>query len=332
MESIVIPSTVVQIGRSGNYNENFANCSSLKTITVCNPVPVELDESNFDALTYLNATLKVPVGAAEAYRNADVWKNFFNIEEDASISDDIFTVAQSDSYMYDGSIEIEMNDALPAYDKYRFAKKGETVIIKAVPDRYYKLVRLAINGVDVMADVQDNVYQTTITGSMIISAAFEYDYTPTPDPEPMFLTIKQAENGSVKMPVREWDSYTFYIEPSEGWKVHTVTFNGEDITSSVEADGRLTTPYIRDNSVLSVSFEEGTSGVADTQSSNAKVYVQGNSIVVANAEVGESIQVYNEAGVNVASTQARQSVETVTVEKGHVYIVKLKNKTIKVAI
>ena len=124
LESVVIPSTVVRIGREGYYYEGeyyydedsrvFADCSSLKTITMCNPVPINLAESNFAAMTYLTATLKVPVGAAEAYRNADVWKNFVNIVEDVSITDDIFTVAQEENYSYGGSIEIEMEDALPA--------------------------------------------------------------------------------------------------------------------------------------------------------------------------------------------------------------------------
>ena len=187
IESIVLPSTLVQIGKNVNhdndrYNCIFTDCPYLKTITVCNPVPVKIEESNFDINTYLTATLKVPVGAAEAYRNADVWKNFFNIEEDASITDDVFTIYEEKNYGYlsgADSIEIDVEEALPAYNyggvNYKFAKKGEPVTIKIVPySRYDKLMRFTINDVDVTEDVDDNVYQTTVVGGMAINAEFAY--------------------------------------------------------------------------------------------------------------------------------------------------------------
>ena len=191
IENVVIPGTVSQIGKhSYDYDGNiyydeydnrvFADCSSLKTITMCNPVPIKLAESNFAAMTYLTATLKVPVGAAEAYRNADVWKNFFNIEEDASITDDVFTIykEKNDLQLDYGSVEIDVEEALPAHYyngvNYKFAKKGEPVTIKFVPDTGHKLNKVTISGIDVSEEVDDNVYQTTVVGGMAINAEFAY--------------------------------------------------------------------------------------------------------------------------------------------------------------
>ena len=333
LESIKIPATVVNID---DNHPTFGGCNALKTIIVGNSMPIELEESNFEALVYLKATLKVPVGAAETYRNADVWKNFFNIEEDASITDDIFTLTQSIRYSHGGTIEINANEALPSYEAgyngtYRFVKKGESVVITAKPNENYKLASLKINGTDVIDAVVDNVYHTTMTGGMNVSVSFEYDYTPQPDPDPIFLTIKQADNGSVRQRISKWDSFTFYIEPAEGWQLHTVTFDGRDITSEVETDGRLYIDDIADNAVLSVVFEQGNSAVNDVQSSRAKVYASEGTIIVANAEKAETIQ-YNEAGMNVATRQAVRSTEHINVEKGHVYIVKLKGKTVKLSI
>ena len=335
LESIRIPATVVNINDSYGYYPAFGGCNALKTIIVGNPTPIELNEDNFESLVYLNATLKVPVGAAETYRKANVWKNFFNIEEDASITDDIFVLVQSDSY--GGTIEINASETLPSYeadhgDTYRFVKKGESVVITAQPNENYKLSSLKINGIDVTDDVVANVYHTTITGNMNVSASFKYDYTPQPNPEPIFLTIKQADNGSVRQRINKQDSFTFFIEPAEGWQLHTVTFDGLDITSEVEADGRLYINGITDNAVLSIVFERGNSAVNDVQSSRAKVYASEGTIIVANAEKAETIQVYNEAGMNVATRQAVRSTEHINVEKGHVYIVKLKGKTVKLSI
>lgn len=75
LESITFPATLQSIGDESS--SLFKGCSALRNIIVSNPIPVALAETNFDATTYINATLKVPVGSLEAYKNADGWKNFF---------------------------------------------------------------------------------------------------------------------------------------------------------------------------------------------------------------------------------------------------------------
>ena len=337
LESITIPSTTININDTYGYDPTFGGCNALKTIVVGNPTPIKLNEKNFESLVFLNATLKVPVGAKEAYQSAEGWKNFFNIEEDASITDDIFVLTQEMGYSWGGTIEVNTNEALPAYDAgysgtYKFVKKGENVEIKAIPDNNYKLSSLMVNGTDVIADVVDNIYNTPMTGSMVISASFEYDNTPHPE-EPIFLTIKQADNGSIKQRIWKWDSFTFYIEPADGWRLHTVTFNEKDVTSQIGTNGLLELYDITDNAVLSISYElDDEISVKGVQSSRAKIYSLDNLILVSNAEIGELIQIFNESGMNVVNIHANNVTESIQVEKGHVYIVKLKGKTVKISI
>lgn len=340
LETVNIPASVVDFGKDGN--NVFKGCTSLKTITVGSAVPVACAESTFDFSTYLSATLKVPAGASEKYKSAEGWKNFSDIQEDASISDDICTVEFiTSSSNYYGKVEVSVSDSIGVwndpykyYSLYYLTKAGATVTIKVIPNENYKLSSLTINGNDVTEEVSDNTYTMTVTGSMSLSidARFEYDYTPQPEPEPIFLTIKQADNGSVRQRVREWDSFTFYVEPAEGWRVHTVTLNGQDITSNVGTDGLLQIDYIRESAVLSITYEQENSAVSEIVNSKAKVYSKGNTIIVTNAEAGEPIRVYNEAGVNVATRLANSDIEMVTVEKGHIYIVELKGKTVKLSI
>lgn len=328
LESIIIPSTVMEMGVETNYDnpENFADCSNLKTITMCNPTPIKLAESNFASLTYITATLKVPVGAAEAYRKADVWKNFFNIEEDSSISDDIFTleVPRWD----EDRIEMSVNEALPAYDNYLFVKKGEKVEIKVKPDEGYKLLHLLINEVDVTEDVVDNIYQTTMSGGMSISVDFIKDEA---QKQP-FLTIQQADNGAISTQVQKGSKYTFFVTPSQGWKIHSVTFNDEDITNQLDDNGKIITPSIIENSTLFVVYE--LDDIDEVRAINeSEVAIQGtsNGARVTGANKGEMISIYTTDGCLLHSLKVEKQVVDIPLHKENIYIIKVGTKTMKLS-
>ena len=129
LESLTLPGTVVEFG-------GITGCKSLKTISLCNPTPVTsgdyLNPIYFNTEMFLNTTVKVPAGSLEAYRNAEVWKGFFNIEEDANLVSNIFTVYfPNEEYRdyFDDNFTITLSDeVLPAFWGYRFAKNmGHTV-------------------------------------------------------------------------------------------------------------------------------------------------------------------------------------------------------------
>ena len=330
LESITLPATLQSIGgNSYSASSLFKGCSALKNIIVSNPTPVALAETNFDATTYINATLRVPVGSLEAYKNADGWKNFFNIVEDATITDDIFTIT-IDKEMYEGSISVECEEAIPEYQSYKFVRKGSTVKITVTPERYYKLSALYVNGVDVMADVVDNTYTTTVQGSMLISAKFVWSDTPEPE-EDIYLSIKQADNGNVKLKAGKWNSYQFVFAPAEGWVIHSVSFNGKDVTDEIASDNSYWTPEITENSELVVVYASSESGIEEVESSSpAKIFGYSGNITVNNAKIGDMISVYTTAGVLVNSTVANSDTTTIRVQENEVYIVKVGKKTFKI--
>lgn len=59
----------------------FMNCKALKTLTlsVADPATISVTSSAFLGVTLADCTLRVPMGAEEAYREASVWKNFGHI-------------------------------------------------------------------------------------------------------------------------------------------------------------------------------------------------------------------------------------------------------------
>ena len=84
-EKIVLPSTLVSIGEKIIYTHN----SSLISVVVRMKAPIDICENTFIVSEYINewtdvfssATLYVPVGSAEKYRQADIWNRFEHIVE-----------------------------------------------------------------------------------------------------------------------------------------------------------------------------------------------------------------------------------------------------------
>lgn len=151
---------------------------------------------------------------------------------------------------------------------------------------------------------------------------------PTDDP---MLTIKQADNGIVSVPVTKGSVYTLTILPSNGWKVHSVTFNNSDVTSQMSSDGKFTTPIITDNSTLSVVYEEEGNAVSSVRASGVIVQSTSTGARVINANMGDDVRIYTNAGVLLHSIKADSQIIDVPLSKGDVYIVKVGEKAVKLS-
>ncbi len=75
LTTVTIPSSVTSIG-----DWAFWNCPALKIIENQSRIPVECDPG-FSDDNYANATLYVPRGTTDVYRQTSPWQNFLNIEE-----------------------------------------------------------------------------------------------------------------------------------------------------------------------------------------------------------------------------------------------------------
>jgi len=86
MRSIVLPSSITSIADEAFYHCYFSDIYTLSAI------PCTITDQVFYPIMYTGATLHVPQGTEDAYRNAEGWKNFNRITSDPTrvheISDD----------------------------------------------------------------------------------------------------------------------------------------------------------------------------------------------------------------------------------------------------
>ena len=148
----------------------------------------------------------------------------------------------------------------------------------------------------------------------------------------VFLTINQADNGYVKQHLTEGTVCTFTIVAAEGWTIHTVTFNGEDVTSQLTEEGTFTTPELQDDAVLNIAYEKIDDNTAIENARASRIKVQGHqgTLRVTGATEGAAISVYTTDGILVTQERAEASETEVTLPTGQVYIVTVADTVVKI--
>ena len=330
LSSITLPASLTTLGDSdiAEYSSVFANCP-LSSITVYGEQPINIGETTFDSQTYIGATLHVPAQSLQAYQTADSWKNFFNIVGDITDTDSIRSVnINGCSTSYGGYVEIGGKQ----YTDNNFSLTSKLNDIISIvfygwenENEAYELGKVEVNGIDVTNQIQNNTLNLTISGNTTIDINWDYA-----EPNPTLLTIKHAENGCVKLEVSEWYSYKFHIVPSENWQIHTVSYNGNDITNSVN-NGVIKLSGITSDAELNITFAAETTGTTNAVVSKVKVYGNNGSIIITNADINDNIAIYTETGLLVTEKKAQQERTIINLNNG-LYIVKVGSLTVKVII
>ncbi len=71
----------ITIGKGLSEVPNLSTYSKLTSLILSSEVPQKALESNFSNAQYLSLNVYVPKGSLAAYQSADVWKNFWNLQE-----------------------------------------------------------------------------------------------------------------------------------------------------------------------------------------------------------------------------------------------------------
>jgi len=147
LTSITLPSGVTAI-----ESKAFSYCKRLTSITNLNPVPIDIDADVFCEVGIDFCTLKVPIDAVSAYKDAAVWKDF-NI-----VGGDYLVKVSADNAEYGYATGYELYQA------------NDTATVKAIAYNNYQFVSWTKDGIEISTD---NPYRFIVTEDMELVANFE---------------------------------------------------------------------------------------------------------------------------------------------------------------
>ena len=113
------------------------------------------------------------------------------------------------------------------------------------------------------------------------------------------------------------------------WKIHSVTFNGVDVTSQLDSNGLYTTPAINENSTLIIIYEQTNNAVNAPLSSTVRILPTAIGIKVTGGSVGDVVQVFTADGVLLKAVKADSTELDILLKKDKVYLVRVGQTTMK---
>lgn len=268
---------------------------------------------------YTQATLTIPDGTLNKYLSCDGWKDFVNIKENGQQTSFMLTISGNN-----GGKIVYGNQVVSNGTERISVSKNQSITLTISPDEGYEIQSVMLNGNDITDDLYNNSYT-------IAQIKEDFEFVVTFALSPLYVTIQYADGGCVKQQVEKGMAYRYQIEAADGWHIHSVNFNGQDVTTELSSNNIFTTPAITENSILNVSFEKGnTTMVQNRVESKMRVTAFGNTISVQGVEDGEQIAVYSVDGKLVKSVKAEHGTATISLPENETYIVKGRVKTVKV--
>ena len=339
LTSITIPKDVTEIGHSA-----FGGCVSLKEVVIedGNEALTLGDNRIFsDSYSYTTTGLfdDCPLECVYLGRNLTYSTSPFNDDDNTLVSvtiGDCVTEIQQSLFRNCCSNlkELTIGKGVRSIGAYAFTngKALEKITIyAALPPSYDG------NGNELFSDATyKNVTLYVPHGSIekyqvMTGWSRFYNISEMEDGTPEYLIIRQADNGTVGIAVDLGRTYKVCITPSAGWKVHTVTFNGTDITAQLGEDNTLTTPTVTGSSELNVAYEQvGGSKVEDACATAVKVCGYEGIITVEGCPEGENISIYTIDGALVAQEKAESAGTHIAVETEQLYVVQVAGKVVKI--
>lgn len=338
LQTLVLPDKLTKIGESA-FNgctalnnitmgrnvkeikaEAFANCKAINTITVQMAEPAAFSQDVFDNIIYATAALYVPSGTTGLYQSTAYWSNFFAVQEGTPTETQKWLMTASGGehgkVMFGGKVVENVTTS-------KIVDDGSEVIFSIVPDFGYQVASLRLNGEDVTDQLNGLTFTLeSMTRDNTLSVTFEET--------PVWLTINNAESGSVVERVRMGQKYTYQILPAEGYKVHIVSFNGEGVTEQLDEDGCFTTPYLTGNSTLSVVYESTTTDVKASVAPDLRIYPVGESLKIENAVAGQTLSICTLSGAVVRNEMLSSTSASIALPTGQTYVVSTCGRTVKV--
>ena len=324
LTSILIPQDITRI-----YNA-FEGCSRLREIDMMAETPPYLSEEAFSDEQCENLLVYVPKGCKQAYEESDYWKKMKHIEEKESFNNMIIVSFSSlrGNLSVDGIPTTAIEDGSDPNLNIGITtiNANQDYVLTVLPYPYYELDRLYLNDELVTEQVIDNKFAIHgATQTLRFGAYFKQLMAE--------IEVVQSELGSVKYQLPQGKPYTYSIIPDSGWVVHSVTYNDTDITDRVKNGEIVDTPILEEDAVVHIAFMTVEDGITVADKEKMRVLVYDKGVNISHAMPNEIISVYTIDGRIVATKKSDYNgTASFALEKGKVYLIKTKEKTIKFAI
>jgi hypothetical protein len=303
----------------------FEGCESLRHLTVRGRTPSSYASSTFsqDILDLFNeGELSVPAGSKETYAKAEFWKNFKQVTEY-----DPGTLYQAVPLtIWQGGGRVTCNGQVCSEgESMLLVPEGEAFTLTFLPDegkRVREVEQRYSGGSDYLGK---NVKDNQLTISTIKGGIWVFF-----DVAQANLDIVQNEMGCVRILVDIDKTYGCRIIEEDGWQVHSITYNGEDITNKGGKENYIQTPIVKGDAVVRIALEQSQTGITKPEQNGMRVLGDAEGIVIKNAKQDEIINVYLLNGQLVRSIRITGSNERIALPSGEIYLIKTETHTIKI--
>lgn len=196
------------------------------------------------------------------------------------------------------------------------------VTLAFIPNDGYMVARAFLNDEDITDQVQSGTY-------IINSAEGNYYFYIEFAPKPIYLTINDSE-GSVGILVQSGSQQTLKFKAANDWEINSVTFNGDDVTDQLGADGEFNTPILTGETTIYVTYISSSMGVREFSAAKFSVRASKGQVMVSGVKNGEEISVFNVDGKMVTRMNAQSDNTIIPLPEHQTYIITVGRQTAKV--
>ncbi len=355
LTSITIPNSVTSIGRSAFYGCSgltsitigngvttigsyaFSNCTSLTSVTIPNSV-TSISNGAFSDCTSLTS-ITIPNGVTSIGEEA-----FFKCTSltTVTIGNSVTSIGEEAFYKCTSLTTVTIGNSVTSIDDYAFFECYRLTSINSLNP-----VPPTCPGTNTFKCSSDYRNKNEIYNYATLhvpmgskedySSAYEWRYFNKIKEDMQIdgnvyyanLVVQQGADGYTRQAVKTDEQFTIFIGSYGINRINTVTFNGEDVTSDV-VNGYYTTPEIKGESVLSISYEIDTA-VNSLSLKDVKVSGYDGEIRINNIDEPSDVCVYSTDGKLVGNVNAALGSASLQVQGEQLYMVKVGNRTYKVA-
>ncbi len=145
------------------------------------------------------------------------------------------------------------------------------------------------------------------------------------------LTVMQGTTGYTKQALKVDERYSIFIGSINENQINAVSFNGNDVTDEL-LNGYYTTPELKGESVLSISYITSETGISSPKLKNVRVTGYNGEINISNIGEPSDVFIYGVDGALIENRPSVYGSVQIAVPGNQLYMVKVGNQTYKIAL